>query len=61
MRNIMEKLDIFKRHQKKIAIDTLKMTDAGASVMGGMTKDDARSFLKSIGYSTVAIRKIETA
>lgn len=52
-------LDVFKRHQLKIALQTLKMNDAGASIMGGMDKDEARKFLKSIGYADWQIRKLE--
>lgn len=52
-------LDVFQTHQKKIAIKTLQMNDVGVSVMGGMTKAQARSFLKSIGYSDAKIKDIE--
>lgn len=40
-------LTVFEKHQKKIALATLKMSDVGASIMGGMTKEEARSFLTS--------------
>ena len=33
-------------HQLKIARQTLKMTDAGAQIMGGMSKVEARVLLK---------------
>ncbi len=39
------KLNVFDRHQLKIARDTLNMTDAGAMIMGGMTKDEARKII----------------
>ncbi len=52
-------MDIFKRHQKKIAISTLKMSDVGARIMGGMTKNEAKMFLGSIGWSTAAIDRLE--
>jgi len=52
-------LDTFQKHQKNIAIKTLKMSDAGARVMGGMTKEEARDFLKSIGYSDRKIERLE--
>jgi len=52
-------LNTFQKHQKKIALDTLKMSDTGASIMGGMNKDDARSFLMTIGYSQKQIDKLE--
>ncbi len=34
------------RHQLRIAAKTLAMTDEGAHVMGGMTKDEARALLQ---------------
>ena len=46
-------------HQKSIALKTLKMSDVGANVMGGMTKAQARTFLKKIGYSAEKIAKLE--
>lgn len=52
---------VFDKHQKKIAIQTLKMNDAMAGVMGGMTKEQARSFLKGIGYSDAKIRSLEAS
>lgn len=42
-------LSIPEQHQKKIAISTLRMSDVGVMVMGGMTKDEARRFLTMIG------------
>jgi hypothetical protein len=53
--------DVFKKHQKNIAIKTLKMSDIGARVMGGMTKEEARDFLKSIGWSDGKIRQLEAS
>ena len=44
-------MQVAKSHQKKIAIATLRMSDVGAMVMGGMTKDEARAFLRSIGLN----------
>lgn len=42
----MEKqLSVFDKHQLKIARDTLKMSDVGARIMGGMTKDEAREII----------------
>ena len=34
------------QHQLKIARQTLKLSDLGARLMGGMTKDEARALLK---------------
>ena len=45
-------LSVFEKHQKRIALDTLKMSDIGVSIMGGMTKAEAYKFLRSIGYAT---------
>ena len=53
-----QKLDVFKKHQKRIALDTLKMNDIGVSIMGGMTKAEAYRFLKSIGYTDAELAKI---
>jgi len=38
-------LSVFDKHQLKIAKDTLKMTDFGALVAGGMTKEQARAIV----------------
>ena len=42
-------IGVFVKHRIKIAKDTLKMSDAGASVMGGMTKEEARTILQKYG------------
>lgn len=48
------------RHQFKIAKDTLRMTDAGASIMGGMSKDQARQFLRTyMKWTEGAIARLE--
>ncbi len=52
-------LDVFQKHQKKIALATLKMSDAGALIMGGMSKSEARRFLESIGYDPREISRME--
>ncbi len=38
-------LDVFDTHQLRIAYSTLKMSDVGAMIMGGMTKDEARAII----------------
>ena len=48
-------MNVFENHQKKIALATLKMHKAGASVMGGMTHQEAVQFLKKIGMSEQSI------
>ena len=54
-------LSVPERHQRAIALKTLKMNDAMANVMGGMNKDEARAFLKKIGYSDSKIRRLEAS
>lgn len=49
----------FDKHKKRIALSTLKMSDVGANVMGGMSKKEAREFLRSIGYSEERIKELE--
>lgn len=51
--------DIFKTHQVAIAKKTLHLSDAGAAIMGGMTKEEARQVLKRIGWSEERIKKWE--
>ena len=41
-------MNVFDKHQLKIARATLKMSDVGAFVMGGMTKDEARKVIKKL-------------
>ena len=43
------KMDVFAKHQIRIAKRTLELSDIGASIMGGMTKDEARAILKRHG------------
>lgn len=38
-------LNVFDKHQFRIARDTLKMSDAGAMIMGGMDKPTARAVI----------------
>jgi len=38
--------NIFLKHQKNIARKTLKYSDAAVSILGGMTKEEAREILK---------------
>ena len=47
------------KHQLKIAKDTLRMSDAGAFIMGGMTKEQAREVLRKQGWSEDRISKHE--
>ena len=54
-------MTVFDKHRKAIAIKTLKLSDAGAFVMGGMSKAEARAFLRSIGWTAERIASLETA
>ena len=38
-------LSVFDQHQLAIAAKTLRMSDVGAMIMGGMTKDEARAVI----------------
>lgn len=44
----MSKLSVPEQHQLKIAKDTLKMSDIGARIMGGMTKEEARALIQRL-------------
>jgi hypothetical protein len=54
-----QQLSTPEKHQMRIAKQTLKMSDIGASIMGGMTKQEAREFLKEVGFSLSQIAQIE--
>ena len=41
-------LDVFEKHQLRIARDTLKMHDAAVAFMGGPSKDEAREIIKRL-------------
>ena len=48
------------QHRFKIAKDTLRMTDAGAAIMGGMTKEQARDFLRTrMGWTESGLARFE--
>jgi hypothetical protein len=53
-------LSIPEQHQFKIAKATLRMSDACAFIMGGMTKHEARSFLLNVaGWPAMKIDAFE--
>jgi hypothetical protein len=53
-------LSVPEKHQFKIAKDTLRMNDTMANIMGGMTKDQARQFLRDrCGWSEQRIKQWE--
>ena len=55
-------MDVFQKHQFKIAKDTLRLSDMGASILGGMSKLEARAFLfNEANWSLARIRKFEAA
>ena len=54
-------MNIFDKHQIAIAKKTLKMHDLGASIMGGMSKDEARKILQDFGWSELRIAKWENS
>jgi len=56
---LVSELTTPQKHQLAIAKKTLKMTDAGAKIMGGMSKKEAKEFLKSIGWSDRKVAKLE--
>lgn len=58
---IQEEEPVWQRHQRRIAVQTLKMNDAGAAVMGGMSKEEAREFLKKVGWSDERIAELEAS
>ena len=42
------KLSVFDKHQLQIAKRTLELSDVGALIMGGMTKEEARVVIKKL-------------
>jgi hypothetical protein len=53
-------LSVPEQHQKRIAMQILKMSDVGVEAIGGMTKDEARKFLKTkCGYTDQQLSKLE--
>lgn len=59
--SVKKNLSVPEKHQLNIAKSTLRMSDAGAKIMGGMTKEEARNFLRKIGWSDARIRGYENA
>ena len=58
---LARELSVPEKHQKAIALKTLKMPDAMVGIMGGMNKQEARDFLKSIGYSESQVKHLEAS
>tara|TARA_Y100000310_G_scaffold330958_2_gene403650 strand:+ start:952 stop:1122 length:171 start_codon:yes stop_codon:yes gene_type:complete len=54
-------MNTFQKHQFAIAKRTLRLSDAGALILGGMTKAEARTFLATVAnWSAARIAKFET-
>jgi len=53
--------DIATKHQTRIAKDTLKMSDIGARIMGGMSKEEARQHLAKQGWTPERIAALEAS
>ena len=39
--------DVARKHQLRIARRTLELSDEGAAILGGMTKDEARAIIEA--------------
>lgn len=53
-------MNVFTKHQLAIAKKTLMLSDVGAFILGGMTKDKARDVLRENGWSDSRIQEFET-
>ena len=53
-----KELSVPQKHQKRVALQTLRMNPAMLGVMGGMSKQEAITFLKSIGYTDADIEAL---
>lgn len=49
-------LTVPEQHRCKIALDTLRLNEVGARIMGGMDHREAVRLLKYFGYSDTDIR-----
>ena len=52
-------LDVFDTHMLRIARQTLKMSDVGARITGGQTKEEARAIIRRLGGGEAEIRRLE--
>lgn len=55
----MKTLGVPDKHRKRVALDTLALTDVGIAVLGGPSREEARAFLRSIGYTEQTLDRIE--
>lgn len=53
--------DVTEQHKIRIAKATLRLSDAGAFILGGMTKDHAREVLTRNGWTAGKIAQFESA
>jgi hypothetical protein len=51
-------MNVFDKHQINIAKKTLKLSDVGASILGGLTKPEAMLMLKQNGMSVTEITNL---
>jgi hypothetical protein len=51
-------MQVFDKHQINIAKQTLRLSDIGAHIMGGMTKPEAVLLLKANGMSVTKITNL---
>ena len=55
-------LSVIELHQRRIALDTLRMHEVGARIMGGMDHLEAVKVLRRLGHDDKDIRaRLETA
>lgn len=52
-------MNVFDKHQLNIAKKTLKMSDVGILIMGGMTRDEARQIIKKLTRQPKTKNKIK--
>jgi len=52
-------MDVFNNHQARLARATLQLSDAGALIMGSMTKEKARTVLRDNGWPASAVAAYE--
>lgn len=48
-------MDIATKHQNKIAWDTLKLSQSGALILGGMNHKEAINHLLNAGYGIIQV------
>jgi len=51
--------DVAKKHEIRIAIKTLRLSEIGAQILGGMNHEKARQVLREAGWSDQRIQDYE--